>query len=188
MKIGVYVGSFDPFHKGHRQVIDYLLNYNIVDKVMIIPTNSYWDKTNLTDIKQRLEMLRLIANNNIIIDDKWNDLPYTYLILRELKKQGYELYLIIGADNLLQFKLWRNYEEILENKIVIVPRNDINIDKHLEEYEHKEQFIVLRGYAEQNISSTEIRQLLGHKQYHEAGEMLDQKILEYIKKNNLYHK
>ncbi len=53
MRIGVYVGSFNPIHRGHKYVMDYLLNNNIVDKVLIIPTGNYWDKNNLIDVEYR---------------------------------------------------------------------------------------------------------------------------------------
>ena len=33
-KIGVYVGSFDPFHKGHENIVKYLLEREYIDKVM----------------------------------------------------------------------------------------------------------------------------------------------------------
>ena len=45
MRLGVYVGSFNPVHKGHIKIINYLLN-NVLDKVLVIPTGNYWDKNN----------------------------------------------------------------------------------------------------------------------------------------------
>ena len=44
MKLGVYVGSFNPVHIGHKYIIDYLLNNKYVDKIIVIPTGNYWDK------------------------------------------------------------------------------------------------------------------------------------------------
>ena len=51
MKLGLYVGSFNPVHNGHLKVINYLLDNNIVDKVIVLPTPNYWDKQNLLDLK-----------------------------------------------------------------------------------------------------------------------------------------
>ena len=48
MKIGVYVGSFNPVHIGHIKIVKYLINNNYFDKVIIIPTGNYWNKQNLT--------------------------------------------------------------------------------------------------------------------------------------------
>ena len=44
MKIGIYIGSFNPPHKGHIKIINYLLNNNYVDKIIVIPTGNYWNK------------------------------------------------------------------------------------------------------------------------------------------------
>ena len=60
MKLGLYVGSFNPVHNGHIKVINYLLDNDLVDKVIVLPTPNYWDKQNLLDLKTRVEMLKII--------------------------------------------------------------------------------------------------------------------------------
>ena len=50
MKIGIFIGSFNPPHLGHLDIIKYLLNKKYVDKILIVPTKNYWNKTNLIDI------------------------------------------------------------------------------------------------------------------------------------------
>ena len=101
MKIGVFVGSFDPVHRGHTDIINYLINKKIVDKVLVVATGNYWDKQNITILKKRLDMLDFISNKNIIVDKKHNDLSYTYQILNALKNENKnnKFYLVIGADN-----------------------------------------------------------------------------------------
>ena len=42
MKTGVYVGSFNPPHKGHKKIIDYLLENNYLDNIIVIPTKEYF--------------------------------------------------------------------------------------------------------------------------------------------------
>ena len=88
MKIGVFVGSFDPVHKGHISIMYYLIDNKIVDKLLVIATGNYWDKQNITDLNKRIEMLSFIKNDNIIIDKKHNKLEYTYQILRALNKEN----------------------------------------------------------------------------------------------------
>ena len=58
MKIGVYVGSFNPVHKGHMKIVKHLIKNNYLDKVIVIPTGAYWDKQNLIDINDRISMLK----------------------------------------------------------------------------------------------------------------------------------
>lgn len=38
MKIALYLGSFNPFHNGHLEVIKTALNDFKMDKVVIVPT------------------------------------------------------------------------------------------------------------------------------------------------------
>ena len=180
MKLGIYIGSFNPPHIGHIDITNYLLHNKIVDKILIVPTLNYWNKNNLIDIKHRINMLKLIENDKIKIDTKNNKYIYTYELMRKLKEEykKYELYLIIGADNIIEFNKWKNYEELLNYKIIIMNRDNIDIYKYIKKY-NTNNFIVINDYKSIKISSTEIRNNLNK-------EFLDKKILKYIKKNKLY--
>ena len=187
MRLGIYVGSFDPVHKGQKKIVDYLIDNNYVDKVLVIPTGTYWDKTGIIPVNYRIDMWNYYKSDNIIIDNRYNDLEYTYMILDRLKEEcDDELYLIIGADNVINFDKWKNYKEILNNKILVIPREGIDIEKYLDKYDNKNNFILVDGFKEMDISSTNIRDLLKRKRYDEVEEYLDKEIIEYIKKNNLY--
>lgn len=177
MKLGVYIGSFNPVHNGHIAVVNYLLDNNIVDRVLIVPTGSYWDKTDLVDIKDRINMLKFFETDKVLIDDKHNDIPYTYLLMKELEKEyDDELYLVIGADNLPNILKWKNYKEVLKYKIIVMNRDNISIN--LKEYDTS-NFIVISNYKNIEVSSTEIRNNLNNKH-------LDKRVKEYIIERNLY--
>ena len=60
MKIGVYVGSFDPIHTGHIKVMDYLIENKYLDKIIIMATIDYWNKKTVASVEHRNEMLKLI--------------------------------------------------------------------------------------------------------------------------------
>ena len=62
----------------------------------------------------------------------------------------------MGADNIENFYKWRNVDEILLNKIIVLNRNNININKYLKNYP-KQQFIPVTDFPFINVSSTEIR-------------------------------
>lgn len=188
MKIGVYVGSFDPIHKGHMKIVNYLLDNNYLDKIIIIPTGSYWTKENLTNIEDRLAMIKLYENDKIIINDKLNKFPYTYQILEVLKKIYKKdiMYLIIGADNLLNFQLWKNINKILENKVIIIPRNKINVQDYINQFDKRNNFIIINNFEGLDISSTKIRSIILNKNISQLKTYLDDKIIKYIFNNNLY--
>ena len=181
MRLGIYIGSFDPPHKGHIDVVNYLLYNKYVDKILIVPTISYWDKKISVDIVHRINMLKLYESDYIKVDDRNNRYIYTYELLRVLKRQyDCELYLILGADNVINFDKWKNYEELLSYKIIVMNRNNIDINKYIYKY-NSNNFIVVDNYKSINISSTQIRNNLDSK-------YLDKKVLEYINKNKLYER
>lgn len=176
MKIGIYIGSFNPPHLGHKKVIDYLLDEKIVDKIIIVPTQNYWNKTNLVDIKDRINMLKFYENDKVKVDTIHNNYEYTYKVLESLKKDYAKdnLYLIIGSDNLEEFHKWKNLDELLKYKIIVLKRKEIIKNKEFDD----SNFIYINDFPYINISSTEIRK--GNFNY------LDKNVKDYILKNNLY--
>ena len=183
MRIGIFVGSFNPVHEGHIHVANYLLNNNYVDKMLIIPTMPYWDKKDFASLEDRINMLKYYENEDIIIDSTHNSYPYTYMLMEELLKEypNDELYLIIGADNILEFKKWRNYQELLKNKIIVINRNNIDINHYINEYEEKDNFIVINDFDYIDVSSTRIKNDLDDEYLHPL-------VYQYIKEHNLYGK
>ena len=185
MKIGIFVGSFNPVHKGHIQIVDNILNKKIVDKVLIIPTGNYWNKNDIIDLNHRINMLEYYASKNIIIEKELNNLKYTYLIINELKKRYKkdELSLIIGADNIVDFDKWKEYKELLKLNLIIVKRNNINVKYYLNKLNKKDKYIIL-DIKDKNYSSTNIRNNINNLDI--LKEMMDMEIINYIKENNLY--
>ncbi len=179
MRLGIYMGSFNPPHKGHIRIINYLLKNKYVDKILIVPTLSYWDKINLVDIKDRINMLKFYENKNIIIDTKHNHLIYTYELVQELEKEypNDELSIIMGADNIINIMKWKNYQELIKYNIIVMNRDNIDISEYVNKLNGN--FTIINDYKPINISSTEIRKNLSSK-------YLDKKVIDYIKENNLY--
>lgn len=188
MKIGVYVGSFNPVHKGHIQTARYLLEKNILDRVILIPTLDYWNKKGLVKLPHRVAMLRFYENERIIVDNSKSHLPYTYEIMKEIKKEhpNDDIILIIGADNIKNFHKWEKVDEILKNYVMIIPRDGININDFLNNYEKKNKFIVVNDFKSVDISSTLIRKNIKDKNFKKVKDLIDDDVLNYIIQNNLY--
>lgn len=188
MRIGIYTGSFDPVHKGHTLIANYLLEQDLVDEVLIIPTESYWDKLLTTPLKNRIEMLELIAKDKIKINKTLNKYEYTYQILAELKSthENDELYLIIGADNVVNFGKWKNVGEILKNHVIVFPRSDIDVFPYINKFKEKDKFIAIEYFQAPNISSTYIRDTLKTNDDNEIKKYLDEPVYNYIKAHMLY--
>ena len=174
MRLGIYVGSFDPVHDGHYFVCRYLIDNDYIDKVLVIPTNNYWDKRIDASLEDRINMLKYYEEKDIEIDTKHNNYQFTYQIFEELEKEvNDELFLIIGSDNLDRFFSWREVDKILKHKVIVVNRGDkIN--------NNDERFIIINDFPYIDISSTEIRN--GRREF------MKKEVIDYIEKNNLYRK
>ncbi len=176
MRIGLYIGSFNPPHLGHKRVINFLLDNNYVDRILLLATQGYWNKNNLVDIKDRVNMLKYYESDRIIVDSIHNNYPYTYQVLNSLKNdyKGDEFYLIIGSDNLDRLHEWRNINDLLKYKFIVLKRGNIIKNNKISD----DNFIYVDDFEYLDISSTEIRN--GNHKY------LDYNVKQYIINNNLY--
>ena len=183
MKIGFYVGSFNPVHSGHIKIVRQALE-NYLDLVIIVPTGCYWSKRNLISLKHRIAMLKFYQNEKILIDTTHNQLPYTYMILRELKKKYPRdfLYLMLGADNLVQFQKWKNYQELLNYPFLIVNRNCVDVNYYIKKLSIPKY--VIMNVTNIDFSSTIIRKKL--VQQENVDHYLDKEVLQYINKYHLF--
>ena len=192
MKLGIYVGSFNPVHKGHAFIANYVIENNYVDKVLMIPTEGYWDKTGLIDLNHRLNMLKFCENENILVSSEYSSYEFTYEILEALseKLNDTELYLIIGADNLIKFELWENIDLILKHKVLVLGRNDINMEEQIKKFTDEQQnhFVLVKDFPKVDVSSTRVRNKMISCNFSELSNELDENVFRYILENKLYCK
>lgn len=186
MKIGVFVGSFNPVHKGHIKIANYLVDNNYVDKLLLIPTGNYWNKNDIIDVKHRIKMLEKYETNKIIIERKLNNYEYTYQIINKLKNiyKNDELVLIMGADNIISFDKWKKYKELLKLEIIIYKRNNLNIKYYLDRINKKDKYTIIDDVESINISSTEIRRIIND--FYNLESSVDIDVLKYIINNDIY--
>lgn len=131
-KIGLFFGSFNPIHIGHLIIANYMANHTDLDEVwlMVSPHNPLKKKSNLANMYDRLEMVNLAIQDteNIKSSDiefRLNQPSYTIDTLIHLQERypSKEFILIMGSDNLVSLKKWKNYEVILRDyKIFVYPR------------------------------------------------------------------
>ncbi len=188
MKIGIYVGSFDPVHEGHKSIVNHLIDNNYLDKVIVIPTENYWNKQLVVDLGFRKDMLKLVFSNKASVLSEFSKYEFTYQIMEKLKDIYLDdsLYLIIGADNVKDFYEWKNVEGILKNYVLVIPRDGIDVDKYLSDFDNKDKFIIVKDFKSKVISSSFIRENIKDKNFDSLKNVVDDKVLDYIIKNNLY--
>ena len=128
-KICLFGGTFDPPHIGHLLVAQTIFEAENFDKIVFIPTFKTPKKNNISDIKDRLAMLRMGVTSNPYfeisdLEIQRGGTSYTIDTIREYKSdQDYdsrELYYLIGSDSLQTFHIWKEPREILDESQVIV--------------------------------------------------------------------
>jgi nicotinate-nucleotide adenylyltransferase len=132
LKIGLFFGSFNPIHIGHLIIANLVVEETEVDQVWFIvsPLNPLKSSSSLLHEFDRLDMVEAAINDNYNLkaSDVEFRMPrpsYTIHTLTYLSEKypQHQFKLIIGEDNLHQFKNWKNHDTILnEYGLLVYPR------------------------------------------------------------------
>ena len=196
MKIGILGGTFDPIHNAHVEIAENAYKQFGLDKVMIMPTPCppHKDKTNITPVEDRVNMINLAIEkiNGLEFCDfelHREEPVYSADTLTELKEKypDDKFYFIIGSDSLESFASWYKPEVIVDKaQLLVVKRgekdSDLDFEKLVAELEDKFGIMIpCIVMDEMYESSTEIRtgeQSLEHS--------VSEKVYQYIMEHNLY--
>ena len=105
------------------------------------------------------------------------------------KYENYNIYFIMGTDNLKELETWRKPERILsEYKIIVLERDNDNLSDIIQKNsflnKYKDSLIKVEGINKISLSSTMIREKI--KNGEDVEQFIDEDVLEYIRENNLY--
>jgi nicotinate-nucleotide adenylyltransferase len=121
MRVGLFGGSFNPPHEGHRLVALQALKRLNLDAVWLLvsPGNPLKDRSGLAPLAERVASARRVVQHpNVRVTgfEAAHGFTYTYETLRFLTRThpGVRFVWIMGADNLSQFHHWEHWREIAE--------------------------------------------------------------------------
>jgi nicotinate-nucleotide adenylyltransferase len=129
MRLGIYGGSFDPVHFGHLLVAENCREQRKLDEVWFIPaaTSPHKQHSAPAEASHRVEMLKLaIAGYEPFhvstLETERGGVSYTVDTLEQLHADdpGRELFLILGADALVELPTWKNPARICELALPMV--------------------------------------------------------------------
>ena len=190
MKVGLFFGSYNPIHIGHLAIANYMVEYGPIDQLwfVVTPHNPLKNKNNLLDDYQRLELVNRAIEGDFRfqasdIEFRLPKPSYTINTLTYLKDKfpSYHFSLIMGADNYVTMKKWKNWEMLIRDyQFLVYPRPGydhslIDLGKNFE--------IIPAPNIE--ISSTFIRKALAEGK--DVRHFLHPKVYEYIKEMGFYH-
>ena len=190
MKVGLFFGSFNPMHIGHKVIASYMAEFSDLQQVWFVvsPQNPLKQKQSLLDQYHRLMIIRKEVEDNpklsaSDIEFNLSQPSYTIDTLVHLKEQypKNDFALIIGSDNLQNFHKWKNYEQILADYFVYVyPRPGIEIS------DSYENIHIVKGVPQMEISASFIRNAI--KQGQDVSYLIPEKAWKYIEEMNFYRK
>jgi nicotinate-nucleotide adenylyltransferase len=211
-KIGVFGGSFDPFHHGHlNSVLTIAEKFNL-NEAHLVPTfkSPARVQTQGSSPEHRVQMVRLGISGNektLKVDTREVDrggVSYSIETLESLLKEnpGAQLLLIVGMDQFGKFDQWKNFEKILTvADLVVTSRPGSELPYSLEEWplglrnmvadRDSKQALLKTGkiiYFVQlddvEVSSTEVRKKIRLGQEIQA--LVPTSVDRYIRENKLY--
>ncbi len=172
MKTGLFGGTFNPIHHGHLFIAEFCRCGLDLDRILFIPTGNPPHKLSdmIADANDRLQMIELAIQNHqgfSVLDYEIHkkDVCYTIETLRwiqnESEYQSDDLYLIIGADSLLELETWKAPEEILDMmNCIVYQRPGFPVEKAKKQYLDKVQILEVPLIG---ISSSQIRERVNQK-------------------------
>jgi nicotinate-nucleotide adenylyltransferase len=191
-KVCLFGGTFDPPHIGHLLVAQTIIEAENFDKIVFIPTFKTPQKNNITDIKDRLAMLRMgvTSNPNFEISDleiQRGGTSYTIDTVRDYKSdQDYdsrELYYLIGSDSLQTFHTWKEPREVLDEcQVIVALRPGFRPSDISNWILHKVRFASIPRFE---ISSSTIRSRWQENKT--IRYMVTQPVWEYINDHGIYN-
>lgn len=198
MRIGIFGGTFNPPHKGHKKLALEIKKKADLDSILIIPTFTppHKEGKDLASGEHRIRMCEMMfAEEFFTVSDmeiNRQGKSFTYDTLLELKRKfpDDELFLIIGSDMLLSFHTWFRYEDILSMvTLCVATREDKVAYDELITYSEKvlrltESEIIIADIEPYECSSTDVRNQLSLGS--DVSIMTGREIFDYVRLNLIY--
>lgn len=193
---GIFGGSFNPPHLGHLHLAESIHDALHLDEVLLIPAKQPPHKSfaAYAGAEDRLAMCRLLAEKHpwLRAEDyelRQDRISYSYYTVQYFKEKfpDTKFWLMVGGDMLTYFTKWYRWQDILGYvSLAAVAREPGELEKIRETAENLRQYgeISIVNVESYPISSTKIRGMVGKNSDYSC--YLPEKIVQYIKKRNLY--
>lgn len=159
MSIGLFGGSFDPAHAGHAHVAETALKRLHLDRIwwMVTPQNPLKPKS--SPLAERMASAEHWAHGpKMVVTDIEERLgcAFTYETLRKLKPlyPGVRFVLVMGADNLQNFRRWKNWREVAQSVPIAIISRPLSTARDRANFPKNWKYLTARLHRE---NSTELR-------------------------------
>ena len=188
----LYFGSFNPIHKGHIALAEWVVEQGLCDELIFIvsPQNPFKEQEGLAPEFSRYEMCELACKASrypeqikvSAVEFVLEKPSYTINTLRYLRENfGSEMKfsILMGADNIENFDKWREYEEILRNyPLLVYPREGYSVEKFADKIKFLENAPLF------DFAATDIRKAIANNE--NITDKVCPAVAKYIIQNRLY--
>ena len=167
IKIGVLGGTFDPAHKGHLEIsIQAKKRFELKNIIWAITRKNPFKEESKSNLRIRTQFAKkLIGKNNFIkvkfYEEKIKSNRTIDLIKHINKEKKFEIYFIIGADNLINFHKWHKWKTIIKICNILVFDRTGYKTKSLKSvtFSDSNKKLTFVNFKKVNISSSQLRKL-----------------------------
>ena len=193
-RVVLYFGSFNPVHRGHIALAEYVISDGFADQVVMIvsPQNPHKEQSDLAAEFSRYEMCQAacaasLYPDKIQVSAVEFTLPrpsYTIDTLNFLTENfgdQMEFSILMGADNIENFHRWKNSEQIIANyPILVYPRRGYSLSRS----QYADRVVYLENAPLFDFSATDVRTAIAEGG--DISEMVISEVESYIKQNKIY--
>lgn len=195
--IVVMGGSFNPITKAHLETLTLAMHAVNADQAIIVLTGDHYEKQELAPFYHRKAMIEEVIDTHMSVLDfeqVTKPHPKTIQTLDYIKSMypHAELHFMMGLDNFKSMPFWYKPEEILsKHRLIVLNRMPFLDLKTLLESDffkpYQDHILTLdSNQMLQSISSSEVRKFIKEKRYDSTSHLIDEKVLAYIIKHQLY--
>ena len=126
IKIGILGGTFDPAHRGHLEISKQAKKIlELKNIIWAITKQNPFKNTSKTNLKSRIKFAKkFIGNNNFIKVKFYEEKVFSNKTIDLIdylnKDKKFEIYFIMGADNLINFHKWYKWKSIIKKCNLLV--------------------------------------------------------------------
>lgn len=168
--IAIFGGSFNPPTIAHINLSKEILKQiDNVEKIIFVPVSTRYNKEGLVPDMVRLELLKKICYNekkmevsSLEIDSSRQLYTIETLEIFQKENPNYDIYFVLGTDNLKELETWHKPNEILKRfKIIVLERDEDIMENIIQNNillkQYKENFIKINGNIKNKISASDVR-------------------------------
>ena len=166
IKIGILGGTFDPAHKGHLKIsIQAKERFKLKKVIWAITKKNPFKSESKSNLRNRTQFAKKLIDKNDYIKVKFYEKKIgsnkTADLIKHLNKdKKFQIYFIMGADNLINFHRWHKWKSIIkECNILVFDRQGYKAKslKSVTFNETSKKSLTFINFKKVNISSSLLR-------------------------------